>query len=388
MKHRSGRHFLQIPGPTNVPDRVLRAIDHATIDHRSQDFGELGRAVLAGLKPVRYGALNLMRSVGGLACGGVLAYAGIGARGVLLGTIIGYAAPGLGVAVRDWRGVGGETTDSGVLRDVLRYGVPLTAAYALTFVVTFSDRVLLGWLKGPADVGMYAAAYDLTFQGLMVLMMMVNLSAFPLAVRELEQRGVDAARTQLRHHATLLLAVAAPATAGLALLAPNVARVLLGESYQATAAQLIPWLAFGTFVAGVKSFYFDLSFQLGRATTKQVWISACAAVVNVGLNLWWIPAFGVLGAAWGSLVAFLVGGAFSFLLGRRVFQMPLPFNDWARIAAASLVMALSVLPLRTYRGIGALVGQIAVGACVYTVVALLFNVGEGRTTLTRALRRS
>jgi alanine-glyoxylate transaminase / serine-glyoxylate transaminase / serine-pyruvate transaminase len=52
MKHRSGRHFLQIPGPTNVPDRVLRAIDHATIDHRSQDFGALGRAVLAGLKPV------------------------------------------------------------------------------------------------------------------------------------------------------------------------------------------------------------------------------------------------------------------------------------------------------------------------------------------------
>src|SRR5712671_6021043 len=52
MKHRSGRHFLQIPGPTNVPDRVLRAIDHATIDHRSEDFGALGRAVLAGLKPV------------------------------------------------------------------------------------------------------------------------------------------------------------------------------------------------------------------------------------------------------------------------------------------------------------------------------------------------
>jgi alanine-glyoxylate transaminase / serine-glyoxylate transaminase / serine-pyruvate transaminase len=52
MKHRSGRHFLQIPGPTNVPDRVLRAIDRATMDHRSQDFGELGRAVLAGLKPV------------------------------------------------------------------------------------------------------------------------------------------------------------------------------------------------------------------------------------------------------------------------------------------------------------------------------------------------
>ncbi len=52
MTHRAGRHFLQIPGPTNVPDRVLRAIDRATIDHRSQDFAELGRAVLAGLRSV------------------------------------------------------------------------------------------------------------------------------------------------------------------------------------------------------------------------------------------------------------------------------------------------------------------------------------------------
>jgi len=50
--HPSGRHFLQIPGPTNVPDRVLRAIDQATIDHRGPQFGELGRAVLQGMKAI------------------------------------------------------------------------------------------------------------------------------------------------------------------------------------------------------------------------------------------------------------------------------------------------------------------------------------------------
>ncbi len=48
----SGRHFLQIPGPTNVPDRVLRAIDNATIDHRGPEFGALGRKVLDGIKPI------------------------------------------------------------------------------------------------------------------------------------------------------------------------------------------------------------------------------------------------------------------------------------------------------------------------------------------------
>jgi len=52
MTHRSGRHFLQIPGPTNVPDRVLRAIDRPTIDHRGPDFAELTRAVLPALQAV------------------------------------------------------------------------------------------------------------------------------------------------------------------------------------------------------------------------------------------------------------------------------------------------------------------------------------------------
>ena len=49
---RAGRHFLQIPGPTNVPDRVLRAIDFPTIDHRGPEFGALGKKALADMKRV------------------------------------------------------------------------------------------------------------------------------------------------------------------------------------------------------------------------------------------------------------------------------------------------------------------------------------------------
>ncbi|HTQ78230.1 MAG TPA: aminotransferase class V-fold PLP-dependent enzyme [Burkholderiales bacterium] len=52
MPRAAGRHFLQIPGPTNVPERVLRAIDAATIDHRGPEFGQLGKAVLEGMKRV------------------------------------------------------------------------------------------------------------------------------------------------------------------------------------------------------------------------------------------------------------------------------------------------------------------------------------------------
>src|SRR6202035_721135 len=47
-----GRHFLQIPGPTPLPDRVLRAMDNAIIDHRGPEFAKLTKRVLEGIKTI------------------------------------------------------------------------------------------------------------------------------------------------------------------------------------------------------------------------------------------------------------------------------------------------------------------------------------------------
>src|ERR1043166_9997130 len=52
MAYQSGRQFLQIPGPTNVPDRVLRALSRPTMDHRGAEFGLFIRELLEGIKAV------------------------------------------------------------------------------------------------------------------------------------------------------------------------------------------------------------------------------------------------------------------------------------------------------------------------------------------------
>src|SRR5512139_352167 len=52
MSYQSGRHFLQIPGPTNVPDRVLMAMARPTIDHRGPEFAKLTHELLNDLKQI------------------------------------------------------------------------------------------------------------------------------------------------------------------------------------------------------------------------------------------------------------------------------------------------------------------------------------------------
>ncbi len=49
---RAGRHFLQIPGPSHVPDRILRAMDQPVIDHRGPAFADLGKRVLHGMQTI------------------------------------------------------------------------------------------------------------------------------------------------------------------------------------------------------------------------------------------------------------------------------------------------------------------------------------------------
>jgi len=215
----------------------------------------------------------------------------------------------------------------------------------------------------------------------------VNLAAYPLAIQALEQGGKEAARRQLSKNAIALFAIGLPAMVGLALLAPNIADVVLGKAFRETAAALIPWIAFGVFLSCMRAYHLDLAFQLSQHTVGQIWVALGAAVVNLGLNLWWIPRLGLMGAAYATVVAYAVALGISLFLGRRLFSMPFPTKEAFKIGLAVAGMGGVLWPLRGFRGIGALVAQIAGGVVVYGALILGFNVANARTKVANVLKK-
>jgi O-antigen/teichoic acid export membrane protein len=208
-----------------------------------------------------------------------------------------------------------------------------------------------------------------------MIMMVVNLAAYPLAVGALERKGRNAANRQLSQNAILLLSVSLPSAAGFAYLAPNIAEVFLGQAFRNSAAELMPLVTLGTLLAGIKAYYLDLSFQLGRYTMGQVWVVLVAAILNIVLNLWWIPQFGLMGAAYATVAAYAIGLGLSWQLGRRVFPLPWPRMDAAKIVLATLGMVLTLMPLGSLHGMWALAGQIAWGTLTFGLLFWLFDVG-------------
>ncbi len=332
-------------------------------------------------RPSRYGVAAVTKAALALGLGGILAWIGYGAAGALIGAIVGLGIPALWLSLQHFRSTSVSDATLGTLEEVARYGLPLSLSYALQFVVDASDRFLLGAFRGAADVGRYAAAYDLCWQVLTVLMVVVNLAAFPLIVRDMESNGIDAAKARSREHAILFVAVALPAATGFALLAGPIARAMLGAEFRNTAIVLIPIIAVAVFLSGLKAYYFDVALQLTRDTRAIAWIAFVSASVNVVLNLFLIPTWGSLAAAWSTLIAYAVALALSVVLGRRRLQLPLPWVHWSKIALATGAMAGAVLLLpRLPNPLVDLSLRVTGGALVYGALLLAMRVLHPRAT--------
>ena len=325
----------------------------------------------ARLAPWRYSLLALSRSLLTLGLSLLFVYRGEAERGLLAGAVLGALLPGFLFMPALCGGVRWRHVDFALLRRMKTYGLPLAATYLLSGVVGGLDRFLLGALGGAALVGPYAAAADIARNALHTLMQAVNLGAFPLAVRALEQEGEEAARAQLRHNAVLLALVSLPAATGLFVAAPALVTTLLHGAFHAVALPVFGLVAVATLLNGWRVFYLDQSFQLGHKTGPQVWIMGLTLSTGFVLSLFLIPRLGSTGAALGNICTFAVAAGLSWHWGRRIFPLPGPDRDFVKIAASALFMGLALWP---FRATAPLVLQVVAGGGLYVLGLLVFNV--------------
>jgi len=319
------------------------------------------------LNPRRYGWLRFIKVCAALGIGALFVILGFGAFGPLLGLIFGMAIAGIGASVSKWKRAvfGSKLFSTSLSRKIFWYGVPLTASFAVNFVLSGSDRLLIGWLIDESATGVYSAGYDIAQQTITTLMSVVNMAAYPLAVNAWEEGGKEGAYKQMSENGTLILAIGLPATVGLIMLSTEFTAVFLGQEFRETGIQLLPWIAGAALLSGIRSFHYDLAFQLGNRTINQVWVLGGAAISNLGLNLWLIPVFGVLGAAYATIISYAIALLLSIGIGRKVLRVPIVPKGGDKVATSTLGMMLALYIVDVEGVFLSLVVSIGVGGVAY-----------------------
>lgn len=277
--------------------------------------------------------------------------------------------------------------DRQVVARLFGFGMPIAASLTLFSLSAWSDRLILGIDAGIAAVGFYTAATVVVQYTLQMVAQAIGSAAYPLAVLAYDSGNRLVSDRQLTQNFIALVGVLVPGAVGLSLLAPNVVAVFVGPSYREAVIHLTPLLASAAVSSGTRSNFVDHAFQLTGSTWHYFWISASMAAVNLVALILLVPRYSYMGAGAAVVLTEFTGLAHAVLAARRVYRLPFPARDTAKVAAGVLAMAVALVPFADLSGTIALAGQIALGMTTYALALWSLNLLNLRqATMTTLLR--
>lgn len=321
----------------------------------------------------RFVWLSLARSVLTVGFGVTALLMGGGLFGLIVGTGLGSMIPLLPMSGHVFKRLSFQNINITMIMHILKYSLPLILTFAMASIIFGTDRVLLGIFVNKEAVGLYAVAYDFTQKSMLVLMGIVNLAAFPLVIRKLESSDPDGAKREMKNNTVLLLLVSIPAATAMTILSSNLSDLMFGSSFRGATSELIPLIAPAMLLNGLKQFWIDLSFQVGKKTILQIWPVLIGAALNLVLNLWWIPIWGLFGSAYASLASYIAAFLFGWILSKQAFFVHFPAREAGKILMATFIMVLSLLPILQLKGPGIMAMEVFIGSGTYFGAALLLN---------------
>ena len=307
-------------------------------------FASVGTTALQSqMRPLAFGAVQVFRAAFVLVVVAVAAWIGkASAPLVLIAESIALAVGGIGAVLaalsvrQPNENVATETARSVTsVRRAIAYGLPMIPAGISNWAMAVSDRLVLARFVAPAAIAIYGLGYSLPM--LFGFLLTAGNTAyvphfFRYAVED-ERRG-----TQLEKDSELYALTFGWLALSIALLAPELAQLAGGASYAASA----PITRIVVFALYVQGFYLLASlplYQKHRTAYLPV-AAALAAATNVSLNLILVPRFGIIAAAWDTLVAYGVLAAFVALASRRLYP-----GRPVRWLTALLALAFGILIL-------------------------------------------
>lgn len=270
-------------------------------------------------KPIAFSIVNLAQTSLSLIAAWYFVYRlSMGSSGAFLGIIVGNALVSFFLLMFFIRG-SRFSPDFGLVKEMLRFGLPFVPVFLLALVYTVSDRWLIGRISGLEQSGIYGASYRTA--SLMLLVVTALRFAWVPNMYELHKSGrlKESLRGIIKLSSTGLCFF----TVGFTLFIREIHGVLVGSGYEA-GLWVAPLIAF--------SYYFDGLIQITESpiycekkTTMIPFITLAAAFLNVALNIVFIPRHGIMASAWATLATYILLFALFTFFGRRLIRYSMPY---------------------------------------------------------------
>lgn len=340
----------------------------------------------ANQRVARYSAIRVCQDLGSFSIGALLAWkSGLGPAAPFAGLACVLGVIAIIEGSRLWRESRGGSFQKQDVKRYAGYGMPIAMALALNIALDTGDRFLIALFLGPQAVGVYAAGYGVADKTLGLICAWCAMAGAPMMLNAWEREGPEAMTRASEKLVSSLLLVAAPAAAGLALVAKPLSELMIGEAMREQAAHIMPWIALSGLLNGFVLYYFSEAFQLSRRTGQRALLMAIPAILNAVLNAILLPRIGLMGAVYATLACYGLALVLLATFGRGCAKLAWPWTDALKVAAACSAMAIVVRLLPEWGGFPELLLKAGVGACVYAAAVMILDACGARALLAARL---
>lgn len=204
------------------------------------------------------------------------------------------------------------------LKEMASYGLPMTAWFVATNILSMSDRLIIGYFRGEVEAGIYSANYSL-MNGTVGLVTAPILSAtWPFLMRAWGSGDKQEAERWLGNIATAVLGCGIGLFSFVAVLAQDLANLLLGPGFR-SGAFVMP-IVVGGMVAFSVATYAHKPFEFHGKTKSMVLMALLAGGLNVLLNMLFVPVWGYGAAAIATLMSYIFYTLLAIFFGRRLLS--------------------------------------------------------------------
>lgn len=260
--------------------------------------------------------------------------------------------------------------DRDVVGAALLYGLPMLATGMFGWVATNGIRLVVDGLAGAEALGLLSVGWGLGQRVSSVAAMLLTAAAFPIAVRLYESGDEEGALKRLADNGSMLFALLAPTTAGVAMVARPLVDLMIAAPFRAATVAILPLAVLAGSLRNQRAHFADQIFLLHSAPARLLpiaLIEALACTVGTMLGLLWGGGgvAGLVAATVGCLAGTALAVVVTFAVAMKDYRLRPQWGAWARILVATAVMCAGLAAVPWRGGTLGLVMEIVAGMGIY-----------------------
>ena len=263
------------------------------------------------------------------------------------------------------------SVDWTLARISLAFGVPLIAYEFASVVLDSGDRFLVQHFLGDAQLGYYSAAYNIGSYFQDIVMSPMNLAFLPIYMRLWTHEGPEPTRKFISNALTWFLVAISFITCMTLLCSRNVIILLASRRY--LEAHLLLPILIPSLMLYATHIFLNAGMIFTKRTGLMAKLVAVSAIANIGLNLFMIPRFGILGAAWATMIAYSLLILMMAWLNQRILplSLDLPLLGCSLLAAGATYLAVGrIAPINVLLSLAA---RVSAGTVLFALLLALLS---------------